>query len=288
MSEQTSYETIRYERPADRVARIVLNRPDRANAQNNQLLYELNDAFDRAAKDDDIRVIILTGEGRFFSSGHDLSPGEFDPTLTAVDTVSTWGGFDQPGIEGYWAFEEEAYFGLCQRWRNIPKPTIAAVKGKVMAAGLMLAWVCDLIIASEETTFQDPVVAFGANGVEYFGHPWELGPRKAKEMLFTGRGITANAAKQLGMVNQIVSFDRLDDHALELASEIAQQPMMGLKLAKQAVNQAQDAQGMQNALRAAMNLQALGHAHNMKLYDDVGNPEGYPLMKELGKKPPLE
>jgi enoyl-CoA hydratase len=282
------YETIRYETPEPRIARIMLARPDRANAQNNTLLYELNDAFGRCAADDTVRVVILGADGKLFSAGHDLSEGQFDPTLRGVKTVGPWGGFELPGIEGYWAFEEEAYLGLCTRWRNLPKPTIAAVHGKVIAAGLMLAWVCDLIVASEDASFQDPVVAFGMNGVEYFAHPWELGPRKAKEMLFTGRGITAAAAKSVGMVNRVVPREQLEAAALELAREISVQPTMGLKLAKQAVNQALDSQGFSNALRSAMSLQQLGHAHNLEQHKNVGNPEGYGIVRELARKPPIE
>lgn len=281
------YQTIRYETPADRVARIVLARPERANAQNNTMLYELDDAFTRASRDDEIRVIVLAADGKQFSSGHDLGKGEFDPSLSTVDPVGIWGGFGLPGIEGYWAFEEEAYLGLCTRWRSLPKPTIAAVQGAVIAGGLMLAWVCDLIVASEDASFHDPVVAFGMNGVEYFAHPWEMGARRAKEMLFTGRGFSAAAALRAGMVNRVVPREQLEAEVLELASEIAQQPSMGLKLAKLAVNQTQDAQGFQNALRAAMNLQQVGHAHNLCLFDNIGHPDGYNIVRGLARKPPL-
>jgi enoyl-CoA hydratase len=193
-------QTIRIEIPADGIARVVMNRPDRGNAQNNELLYALDAALTELSRDAATRVIILAGEGKHFSTGHDL--GQFDATLSGVEPIGVWGGFDSPAMEGYMAFEEEAYFGLCWRWRNIPKPLIAEVQGKVIAAGLMLAWVCDLIVASEEATFTDPVIAAGANGVEYFAHPWEFGVRKAKEMLFTGQGISARAAERLGMVNR--------------------------------------------------------------------------------------
>jgi enoyl-CoA hydratase len=287
MRSETVYQTIRYETPADRVARIVLARPERANAQNNTLLYELDDAFTRASRDDAIHAIILAADGKLFSSGHDLGEGEFDPTLAKVEPVGVWGGFGLPGIEGYWAFEEEAYLGLCMRWRSLPKPVIAAVQGAVIAGGLMLAWVCDLIVASDDASFQDPVVAFGMNGVEYFAHPWEFGARRAKEMLFTGRGFSAAAALRFGMVNRVVPRERLEAETLELAREIAQQPSMGLKLAKQAVNQTQDAQGFQNALRMAMNLQQMGHAHNLSRFGNVGHPDGYGVVRGLARKPPL-
>jgi enoyl-CoA hydratase len=236
---------IKMEMPAEGICRIVMNRPERGNAQNNELLYALDAALTEASRDVSIRVIILAGEGKHFSSGHDL--GQFDQTLEGIDTVGVWGGFSMPAMEGYMAFEEEAYFGLCWRWRNIPKPIIAEVQGKVIAAGLMLAWICDIIVASEDATFTDPVVAAGANGVEYFAHPWEVGVRKAKEMLFTGQGISAKTAERLGMVNRVISRDRLTAETLELAQIIAEKPVMGVRLAKMSVNQTQDEQGFYNA-----------------------------------------
>lgn len=285
--EESEFEAVLYERPNERVARIVLNRPDKANAQNLQMLYDLNAALDKAAADDDVRVIIIAAAGKHFSSGHGPMGGEDDYSLRDV-AIGTSLGFGQPGAEGQWAFEEEVYFGLCWRWRNIPKPTIAAVQGKVIAGGLMLVWPFDIVVASEDATFQDPVVAFGVNGVEYFGHPWEFGVRKAKEMLFTGRAITARTARELGMVNRVVSRDRLADEALELALEIAEQPMMGLKAAKESINQMQDSQGLFSSLRSAMSLQQLSHAHNSLLYKIPVVPEGGEGVRKLIKKPPLE
>jgi enoyl-CoA hydratase len=176
----------------------------------------------------------------------------------------------------------------CWRWRNLPKVTIAEVHGKVIAGGLMLMWPCDLVVASEEATFQDPVVAFGVNGVEYFGHPWEVGTRKAKEMLFTGRAITARVAREMGMVNRVVERDRLRDEVNELAEEIAQQPMMGLKTAKESVNQMQDQQGFYSALRSAMSMQQLSHAHNYVVHKLPVDPDGMGIVRALAGKAPLE
>ena len=278
--------TVIYEKPTDRLARLTLNRPDRANAQNYRMLYELNAAFDRAVADDDVRVIILAAAGKHFSSGHDLS-GADDVSLDDVG-ITAQGGFELPGMEGHWAREEEAYFGLCWRWRNIPKATIAEVQGKVIAGGLMLIWPCDLVVASEDATFQDPVVAFGVNGVEYFGHPWEFGVRKAKELLFTGRAITARLAKELGMVNRVVPRESLTTETMSLAEEIAQQPMMGIKTAKESVNQMQDEQGFYNSLRSAMTLQQFGHAQNRILHNSPVDPSGMKIVRELARKPALD
>lgn len=277
-------QTVRYEQPEPAIARVVLNRPERANAQNVQLLYELNAALDHAARDDDVKVIIVAAEGKHFSSGHD-APGEW--SLNDVQ-IGTWGGFRKPGVEGHWAFEEEQFFGLCWRWRNIPKPTIVQVQGKVIAGGLMLVWPFDLVVASEDATFQDPVVAFGVNGVEYFGHPWEFGVRKAKELLFTGRAITAEVARQLGMVNRVVPREQLAERTLELAREIAEQPLLGLKAAKESVNHAQNAQGLYQSLRQAMAMQQLAHAHNRIVHGKPVEPGGAAAVREAAKKPPLD
>ncbi len=279
-------ETILCEYPASNIVRIVMNRPQKGNAQNNQLLYDLDEALMKASRDPNIHVIILAGQGKHFSTGHDLA--EFDAKLTGIKPVGPWGGYDQPGQEGYMAFEEEAYFGLCWRWRNIPKPVIAETKGRVIAGGLMLMWVCDLIIADEGTTFSDPVITNSVNGVEYFAHPWELGPRKAKEMLFTGRAITAETAARCGMVNRVVKDGRLEKETLDLAIEIADQPPMGLRLAKMAVNQTQDAQGYWVALRSAMGLQHLSHANLWAQHGTSSPPDGFETIGSVLKKPPLD
>ena len=271
-----TFTTIRYEAPEAGVARIVLARADTANAQSARMLYELNDAFDIAAQDNDVRVIILAADGKHFSSGHDLR----DKTpMSEFETVGCWGGFDKPGAEGYMAREEEIYLGFCWRWRNLPKPTIAAVQGKVIAGGLMLVWACDLIVAADNAMFSDPVSAFGMPGVEFFLHPWEVGARKAKEMLFTGDAITAAEAKALGMVNQVVPADELDGFTRSLGERIATRPTMGIKLAKQSVNQALDAQGQWTALQAAFGLHHVGHSHNQQVHGLPYDPAGVEIIK---------
>jgi enoyl-CoA hydratase len=275
-----AYETIRYEVPSKGVARLVLARPEARNAQDKKMTYELNHAFDRAAHDDEIAVIILSADGPHFSSGHDLRDRA---PLSDFSPVSNWGGFARPGAEGMMAAEEEIYLGMCWRWRNLPKPTIAQVHGKTIAGGLMLMWVCDLIVASDDATFSDPVVAFGVNGVEYFAHPWEVGVRKAKEMLFTGEVITAEEARSLGMVNHVVARDALPGFTLELAEKIAERPSMGLRLAKQSVNQMQDAQGLWPALQAAMSLQQLGHSHNAQVHGIPVDPRGAEVIRKQAK-----
>ncbi len=273
--------SVRYEIPVNGVARIVLDRADTRNAQDKAMLYALNDAFDEACQDNQVNVIVLAAEGPHFSSGHDLRDRS---TMDQFTPVGTWGGFDLPGSEGYMAVEQEIYLGLCWRWRNLPKPVIAEVQGKVIAGGLMLVWVCDLIVASDDATFSDPVVAFGVNGVEYFAHPWEVGVRKAKEMLFTGDAISAADAKALGMVNHVVPRAELVDHTRKLAEHIAQRPSMGLKLAKQSVNQMQDNQGIWSALQAAMSLQQLGHANNQQVHNSNIDPAGVDIIRQQARQ----
>ena len=160
------------------------------------------------------------------------------------------------------ALEEEIYFQMCWRWRNLPKPLIAAAQGKTIAGGLMLLWVADVIIAANDAVFSDPVVGMGVNGVEYFAHPWELGARKAKELLFTGDWVSADDARMLGMVNHVVAADELRDFTMAMARRIALRPSFALKLAKDSVNQTLEAQGQWTALRAAFSIQHLAHAHN--------------------------
>ena len=281
-----TFETILYQMPAKHIVRIVLNRPESLNAQDTRLLYELNDAFDIAAQDDDIKVIILAAKGPHFSSGHDLRESEPYKKMADFQTVGTWCGFTCAGAEAQMAREREIYLGFCERWRNIPKPTIAAVHGKVIAGGLMLIWPCDIIIASEDAQFRDPVVSFGIGGVEFFAHPWELGARKAKELLFTSDWLSAAEAKQLGMVNQIVRREELEDAALEMAKKIASKSLFALKLTKEAVNVAEDAQGRVQAMQTSFALHQLAHTHWLKLNGTLLDLTNIPpeVKKAIGSK----
>lgn len=268
------FQSVLYESPAPSVARIVLNRPQTRNAQDSRLLYELNDAFNLAAQDDKISVIILAASGPHFSSGHDLREADPIGNLSQFDTVGTWSGFCCAGAEGWMAREKELYQGLSERWRNIPKPTIAEVRGKCIAGGLMLVWPCDLIVASEDAQFSDNTVSMGIGGVEYFAHPWEWGPRKAKELLFTSDWLDASEAHRLGMVNHVVPGERLSEFVLELAIRIAKKPLFALKMAKEAVNSTQDAQGRHAAMQTAFALHQLAHSHNMQVHGLPIDPAG--------------
>jgi enoyl-CoA hydratase len=266
-----AFETVRYETLPDNIVRITLARPAVRNAQNKKMTYELNDAFNRAAHDVDVKVIILAADGPHFSAGHDLR----DPQpMDEFPIIGTWSGFDLPGGEGITALEHEIFLDMCWRWRNIPKPVLAQAQGKTIAGGLMLLWVSDVIIAADDAMFADPVVGFGVNGVEYFGHPWELGPRKAKEMLFTGDFVPAAEALQLGMVNRVVPLKDLEAETLTMARRIASKPSFGLKLAKESVNQMMDSQGMWAALKSAFYMHELGHTHNQAVFGTWVDPAG--------------
>jgi len=272
------WQHVRYDRPAERVARITLARAEMANAQNYLMISEVNEAFDVAARDDDVRCIVLAADGDHFSSGHDLS--DLDADMSDLHTIGTQCHFDADGAEGYMAREAELYVGMCWRWRNIPKPTIASVQGKVIAGGLMLVWPMDLVICSEEATFSDPVVALGVNGHEYFTHPYEAGARLAKEMLFTGRAITAQEALMHGMVNKVVPRDELESATLEMATHIARRPMFALALAKQSVNNSLDAMGQYTALQSAFGLHHVAHSHNRLKFDSIIDPNGIKVIRD--------
>ncbi|WP_029114829.1 enoyl-CoA hydratase [Mycobacterium sp. URHB0044] len=251
---------------ADGVATVTMNRPQYRNAQNSVMTYALDAAFERAVADEDVRVIVLAGEGRHFSAGHDIGTPDRDHHVSYDNkAVLWWDHVDRPAGDQRYAREMEVYLGMCRRWREIPKPTIAMVQGACIAGGLMLAWVCDLIVASEDAFFSDPVVRMGIPGVEYFAHPWVLGPRFAKEILFTADRFTATRAQEVGMVNRVVPRDRLPSETRAIAARIAAMPPFGLALTKRAVNQCEDQMGMRNGMDGVFALHHFAHAHNAEV-----------------------
>ena len=257
------YEQIVYETAAPNVARIVMNRPEKLNAQGMVMTYEIDAAFKRACNDPSVHVIILAGAGKHFNAGHDLS---FDGPAAPdeADKVGLWGPFEGEGWEGSYAREKEIYLVITERWRNAPNPTIAEVQGAVVAGGNMLVWACDLIICSEDARFRDNTASeMGVPGVEFFQHPYELGTRKAKEWLFTGDWLTAREAERRGMVNHVVSTDQLTKITLELAAKIAANNPFAMRLAKEAINRGQDLMGRKHAMDAAFSLHQIGHLQNM-------------------------
>lgn len=269
----TAENVVRFTVPAPGVARVVMDRPKKRNAQNIAMNYQMDAAFQRAVRDDSINVIILAGADPHFSAGHDLSGDGLFP-LPDYETIGVWSGFSLPGAEGIYGREKEIYLDICERWRNLSKPVIAEVQGLCAAGGLMLAWVCDIIVASDDASFVDPVINLGVAGVEYFVHPFELGPRKAKELLFTADAISAQEAHRLGMVNHVVARADLSAFTLALAQKISTKPSFALKMTKEAVNAAEDAMGRKQALTTAFALHQLCHAHNKEVVGAIIDPRG--------------
>lgn len=245
---------------ADAIATITINRPEAANAQNPELLDELDAAWTRAAEDADVKVIVLRANGKHFSAGHDLRGGGPVP-----DTIS---------LEFIIEHEARRYLEYTLRWRNVPKPSIAAVQGRCISGGLLLCWPCDLILAADDALFSDPVALMGIGGVEYHGHTWELGPRKAKEILFTGRALTAEEAERTGMVNRVVPRAELDDRTGELAAQIATMPAFALRQAKRAVNQTLDIQGFYAAIQSVFDIHQTGHGNALSV-------SGWPVLVDI-------
>jgi enoyl-CoA hydratase len=235
------------------IAVITLDRPQAANAQNMQVLHELDTAWTDADRDKEVRVVVLRSEGKHFSAGHDMRGGG-DPALGPpyVDGALS--------IDTYYDWEERGYLHFARRWRDLVKPSIAAVQGKCIAAGLMLCWPCDLIVAADNAQFSDPVGLMGMPGIEFFAHPWEFGPRRAKQLLFTASTFSAEQARECGMVNEVVPVDELLDHTMALAAKVAAMDPWAVRLAKRAINAAVDTMGFSNSIAANFDIHHLGHA----------------------------
>src|SRR6476469_6059333 len=267
------------------VARVRLDRPDYRNAQNSAMTYALDAAFVRAVDDDAVKVIVLSGNGTHFCAGHDIgTPGRDVDQSFDRKAVIWWDHTDKEGGDLRFARESEVYLGMCRRWREIPKPVIAMVHGACIAGGLMLAWSCDFIVASDDAFFSDPVVRMGIPGVEYFAHPWVMNPRAAKEFLFTGDRFTAQRALQLGMVNQVVPTDQLESTVLARAERISEMPRFGLALTKKAINQAEDLMGMRAGMDSVFGLHHFAPAHNAETSDDSLGGQSAKSMAEKNKQ----
>jgi enoyl-CoA hydratase len=235
------FETIRYETDGA-VATVTMNRPEVANAQNSRLIDEIDAAFDLADADDAVRVVILAGAGKHFSSGHDLK------ALVGGESTDPWVALrDTP--EGKFQHEKTMYFDRCLRIHDFRKPTIAAVQGSCVAAGLMLAAMCDLIVAADDAVFSNPVLRLTGAGVELLVEPWELGIRKAKEFLLTGDTIDAQEAWRLGLVNRVVPRAELAAAAHELADRIALVPPVTAQTVKDTLNHTATLMGKRDALK---------------------------------------
>ncbi len=231
--------TVRYEVEGP-IATITLARPDAANAQNSQLIDELDAAFDRADADDDVRVVLLAADGKHFSAGHDLKE------LLAGE--EHWAAMRETP-EGKLRHEQVMYFDKLVKIRDFRKVTIAAVQGVCSAAGMMLACMCDLIVASDDARFSNPVLRMSGVGVELLVEPWELGPRKAKEFLFCAQTISADEAERYGLVNRVVPHDALAASAREMAEQVALVPPLTAEAVKSSINNMVDLMGQRESWR---------------------------------------
>jgi enoyl-CoA hydratase len=220
------------------VCTITLDRPGAANAQDTQLLDELDAAFDRAGADDEVRVVVLAGEGKHFSAGHDLK--ELNTGELAARRATAEGKLDH---------EQDMYFDRCVKIRDFPKVTIAAVQGACSAAGLMLACMCDLIVAADDARFSNPVLRMTGAGVELLVEPWELGARKAKEFLLCAETLGADEAERLGLVNQVVPRAELAAAARTMADKVALVPPVTARAVKDTINHTLDLQGQRESWR---------------------------------------
>lgn len=232
-------ETVRYAVDGA-VATITLARPEAANAQSAQLIVELDAAFDRAGGDDAVRVVVLAAEGAHFSAGHDLKE------LFAGE--EEWAA-RRSTPEGKLEHEQVMYWDKLVKIRDFPKPTIAAVQGACSAAGMMLACMCDLIVAADDARFSNPVLRMSGVGVELLVEPWELGPRKAKEFLLCAQTLSADDAERYGLVNRVVSRDELATAARAMADEVALVPPLTARAVKESINHMVDRMGQRDSWR---------------------------------------
>ncbi len=262
---------------------LTLNRPRYRNALNIALITALDDALAEAASDDGLGAVVIGGAGPHFCSGHDLgSPGrDLEKPFRRVAT--TWYDHsDKEGAEAILVREDEAYLSIPLRWRELPKPLIAMVHGACVAGGLSLIWPADLIVASEDAYFADPVVRMGIPGIEYFAHQYVMSTRIAREFLLLGDRMSASRAYEVGMVNRVVPRDELRETTARLAERCAARPRFGVALAKRALNAVEDRMGLRDGMSTAFGLHQVAHAHSALTSDDhVGGQNPRSIARDL-------
>jgi enoyl-CoA hydratase len=236
------YQLIRYATEGP-LAWLSLNRPHKLNAINAAMIAELNDALDRAEADATVRVILLNGEGRAFSSGFDLDMGMEEQADAGVD---------ENILKDALRHELTRDFDIIMRFWDCPKPTIAAVHTYCLGSAMEMAVACDITVAARACRFGAPEVKFGS-GIVALVLPWLCGPKRAKELLLTGNDrITSEQAGAWGLVNRVVEPEHLYEAARALAMEIAHNDQFAVRLTKQAINQSMDTAGMGRALQDAL------------------------------------
>jgi enoyl-CoA hydratase len=257
------YEQIRYEQDG-RVARLILDRPRYRNAQSRLLLEELDDAFERAAEDDGVGVIVLMGAGDSFSAGHDLGT----PEELADREARPY----EEGLRGRYRRSWDLNIDKTLRWRNLPKPTIAAVHGYCIFGGWIIASACDVVFAASDAKFLP-------TNFQYFSVPWDIHPRKAKAILFESRFIDAHEAEELGFVDRVLAPEKLDEEVMAYARRVAENDPFQLRMIKMAINQVLDEQGFTAHITAA---------HAMYMLSSGGESDpGYALKKPEGRRRPM-
>jgi enoyl-CoA hydratase len=221
---------------------LTMNRPEVRNAQDTALIDALSGALARADDDDTVRVVVLAGSGDHWSAGHDLK------ALVGEAEADRWRQM-RATPEGKLRHEQVMYVDRCLELYHFRKPTVAAVQGACIAAGLMLAAMCDLIVAADDAFFSNPVLRMSGAGVELLVEPWELGIRKAKEFLFTGDTIDAQEAWRLGLANRVVPRARLEEEVQTLAERVALVPPITAQMVKASINQSAALAGKENSWR---------------------------------------
>lgn len=239
------YELIEYQ-VSEGIARLSHNRPEARNAESQGLLQELDDALQRAVRDEAVKVVVIDGKGAHFSAGHDLK-----------EAAAKRSNFT---VEQRWAFEERYYLGYAMHIHDCPKPTIAQVSGACIAGGFMVANMCDLVVASDDAFFSDPVCqTLATAAVEVLIHPWVMGARKAKEFLFMGGRMSAQEAQTIGMVNKVVPRAEIQAEVDRMARRIAECDPFALRLVKRSINRGLDMQGLRSAIDAHFDTHQLSH-----------------------------
>lgn len=258
-----AYQHIKYEIDGP-IASVILARPNYRNAQSRILLEEMDSAFAEAAEDDRVKVILLRAEGDHFSAGHDLGTPE-EKADQAERPI-------EKGVRGRYRRSRNLYIDFTMRWRDLPKPTIAVVQGYCIFGGWMIASAMDMIFAAKDAMFL-------ASNFQYFSVPWDMHPRKAKEILYESRFLSGVEVLELGVVNRVYDVADLLPETIAYAKRVAENDSLQLRLIKLAVNQQQDTQGFKAHIDAA---------HTMHMLSSVGEGDpGFALTKPDGKRRPM-
>ncbi|HVB10107.1 MAG TPA: enoyl-CoA hydratase-related protein [Bacillota bacterium] len=259
-----SYQYILYDKD-ERVAKITLNRPKYRNALSRELQEELEAAFNVAKEDDDVRVIVLAGNGPAFCAGHDLGTPEHNADLERRPIL-------EPEVRGNFEYAYDTVLMMPLRLRDIPKPTIASVHGWCIYGGWKLASAMDIIVAADDARFIP-------GPPQWINLAWEVGPRRAKALLLDDHALSAQEAFDVGIVYKVFSRDQLEAETMAMAKRIAERPPFMLHMMKMAVNQAQDAQGYRSAAMAAIAYRALFHSSGEQPHLKEGERRQLPAVK---------